>query len=587
MSRDAHDPKGAPYKTRGAPPASSDTVAADTGASSRSDAVLAVTGWAPGTPGVRASSLVGRTIRTVRAREDPSQVLLSVFSEDQLSEQPSSADRRAGFELLLPLDDQPGRSLRERLRAALKDAVRTGRLPSGARLPSTRVLAADLAMSRGVVVDAYAELIAEGFLISRPGSGTVVSNAGRWTTTRPGEASDDLSVPRAGAEQSGVLDLRPGPPDLAAFPRAAWAAAMRDVLRSLPDHELGYVAPWGSDAMRETLAGYLARVRGAMVQSPDVVVVSGVTQGLTILARVLVAVGHRSLAVESPGHASQRDILSRQGLQIVDVPVDAEGVDVDALARTPTRAVVVTPANQYPCGVLLSSARRRALIRWAEDVDGVVLEDDHDSEFRYERVPVGCLQGLSPARVALLGSVSKSLAPGLRLGWVVPPGFLRPAVRAAKRDDDFGTGVLDQHAFSRLVVSGAYDRHVRQLRQRYRERRNALVGALGRDLAGWPIQGQAAGLHVLLRLPLGVDEDALVETALDTGVAVQGTAAMYGALAPVAGLVIGYARAPAGLLDEGVRRLATAAAAVARGRGGSSRGATSRRPRGSTALDYG
>lgn len=236
--------------------------------------------------------------------------------------------------------------------------------------------------------------------------------------------------------------------------------------------------------------------------------------------------------------------------------------------------------------MLLSSARRRALIRWAEDVDGVVLEDDHDSEFRYERLPVGCLQGLSPARVALLGSVSKSLAPGLRLGWVVPPGFLQPAVRALKRDDDFGSGVLDQHAFSRLVVTGAYDRHLRQLRHRYRERRNALVGALGRDLPSWPIQGQAAGLHVLVRLPRDVDEAALVDTALDTGVAVQGTAAMYGSLPPVAGLVIGYARAPIGRLDEGVRRLAAAAAAVARGRGGSSRGAPARRPRGSTALDY-
>lgn len=504
-----------------------------------------------------------------------------------MSEQPPPLkDRRTSFELLLPLDDQPGRTLRERLGAALKDAVRTGRLPPGTRLPSTRVLAADLAVSRGVVVDAYAELIAEGFLISRAGSGTVVSNAGRWTAAGPGEASGDPSAQRAGTEPSGVLDLRPGPPDLAAFPRTAWAAAMRDVLRSLPDHELGYVAPWGSDAMRETVATYLARVRGAMVKSPDVVVVSGVTQGLTLLARVLAAAGHRTLAVESPGHASQRDILSRQGLQILDVPVDSEGVDVDALARTPSRAVVVTPANQYPCGVLLSSARRRALIRWAEDVDGVVLEDDHDSEFRYERLPVGCLQGLSPARVALLGSVSKSLAPGLRLGWVAPPEFLRQAVRAAKRDDDFGTGVLDQHAFSRLVISSAYDRHLRQLRHRYRERRNALVRALGRDLAGWPIQGQAAGLHVLLRLPPGVDEDALVEAALDTGVAVQGSAGMYGTLPPVAGLVIGYARAPIGLLDEGVRRLAAAAAAVASGRGGSSRGATSRRPRGSTALDY-
>jgi len=326
--------------------------------------------------------------------------------------------RRRTSWLPATLSEQPGKTLRQQLREALKEAIRAGLLPAGATVPSSRALAEDLGVSRrGVVVEAYAQLTAEGFLTSRAGSGTIVSDV-----TLPQAPAAPPAGPLAVVDGPPYgIDLRPGLPDLAAFPRAAWLAATRDVLRSLPDEELGYVTPWGASALRNELADYLMRVRAAMVEPDQLVIVSGATQALTLLVRMLTELGHEMLAVESPSNAVQRHVLGRHSPRIVEVPVDDEGIDVTELGRSASRAVLVTPAHQYPSGVVLSPARRSALMRWAERVDGFVIEDDYDSEFRYDRRPVGCLQGLGPQRVALVGSVSKSLAPGLRLGWVVAP----------------------------------------------------------------------------------------------------------------------------------------------------------------------
>ncbi len=382
--------------------------------------------------------------------------------------------RRASW-LPTTLGDRPGRTLRQQLREALKEAIRSGLLPPGEAVPSSRALAEDLGVSRGVVVDAYTQLTSEGFLTSRGGSGTVVSEVAR-PLARP--------VPRLAPSSVEIIqpqiDLRPGPPDLATFPRAMWLAATRDVLRVLPDEELGYVAPWGTVALRQELADYLPRVRSAMVQSDQIVIVTGATQGLTLLVRVLTEAGHTTLAVESPSNAVQRQVLGRHTPQIVEVPVDDEGIDVTALADTSARAVLVTPAHQYPTGVVLSPTRRSALIQWAERVDGIIIEDDYDPGFLYDRRPVGCLQGLSPQRVALVGSVSKSLAPGLRLGWVVAPPPLHESLMSAKRDDDFGGPVIEQHVLARLLAEGGYDRNTRRARRRYADRRAALVTALAR-----------------------------------------------------------------------------------------------------------
>lgn len=458
-------------------------------------------------------------------------------------------------ELLLTLDRTSGVPMRRRLAMALREAVRAGQLAAASTMPSSRILAKDLGLSRGVVVDAYAQLVAEGYLESVPGSGTRV--VARAVAAHPPQAPS--SPPRQSSES---LDLRPGAPDLAAFPRGLWLGSMRAVLQNVPSDELGYVEPWGCWALRAQLAGYLARVRGAMCRPEDVVVVTGATQGITLLMRVLAAAGEQCVAVEDPSNAVQRQVLRRYGLEVLDVPVDDEGIQVDALARSGARAVLVTPAHQYPSGTVLSAQRRSALLQWAKDRQGLVIEDDYDSEFRYDRDPVGCLQGLDPAHVALIGSVSKSLAPGLRLGWVLSPPTLLAELQAAKRDDDFGTPVLEQHTLARLLDGGGYDRHLRQVRRHYRQRRNALVEALGHDLPEWLVMGSAAGLHLVVHLSEGCPEAAVVSAAAERGILLLGLAAMRGTYPGPPGLVLSYARHPPEQLTRAVKQIASALAGI-------------------------
>ena len=493
----------------------------------------------------------------------------------------SGADPATGLHLLLQVGGVPGTNLPTRVAAAVRDAVQAGRLCPGSRLPSSRSLAADLGVSRGVVVAAYAQLVEEGVLSTRAGSGTRVADlpptAGRFS---PAAQQSARSAGRTS------IDLRPGPPDLSTFPRAAWAAAVRDALRALPDSELGYVAPWGTEALRQALSEYLARARGARTSPTSLVVVSGATQALSVLVRVLGAGGHRQLAIESPTDPVRRRALSRHGLRMIDVPVDEEGLDVQALARTSCRAVLVAPADQFAQGTQMSAGRRAALLRWAEERQAVVIEDDCGADFRDKRPPAPCLQGVAPDRVALVGSVSKTLAPGLRLGWVIVPPSLLAGVRATKRDDDFGTDVIGQHALAHLLRSGVYDRHVRGLRSRYKRSRNTLLHALERELPGWRPSGIGAGLHVLLELPAGVDEQTLVAEAASRELLLEGAAEMYGLLRPDPGLVVSHARAPASLLEEGVRRLAEAAHAAQASSRTTRSAASPGAPASATAADY-
>ncbi|QKW40277.1 PLP-dependent aminotransferase family protein [Actinomadura sp. NAK00032] len=339
-------------------------------------------------------------------------------------------------------------------------------------------------------------------------------------------------------------DLTPGRPDLSAFPRERWIAAARAALRTLPNDELGYPDPGGVPVLRAELASYLGRVRAAYADPGRVVIMNGVAQGLSALLALLRASGHRTLAVEDPTSARQLPMMESAGLRLARVPVDGEGVDVAALARSGARAVLVTPAHQYPTGVVLSPARRAALIAWARDVDGLILEDDYDAEFRYDRDPVGCLQGVDPERVVLLGSVSKSLAPALRLGWAVAPPSVVGRLREYRAVTDLGAPVLEQHALTEFLRSGGYDRHLRTMRRRYRARRDALAAALSEHLPGARVRGVSAGIHLYVELPSGSDEDAIVARAARAGVAVAGARPLWwpgrAAAAPPA-LVLGYA----------------------------------------------
>jgi GntR family transcriptional regulator/MocR family aminotransferase len=492
-------------------------------------------------------------------------------------------------ELLVEVSRAGGEPVRAQLRRQLIRAMDTGRLLPGDRLPPSRHLAADLRVARGTVVEVYDQLQHEGYLETRRGSGTLVAE--RTNGHTPVAGPPTTWVPTVPAEAL-LLDLRPGAPDLAAFPRAAWSAATSHVLRTLPDQELGYVPPWGAAALRTQLAGHLSRTRLTAAGPEDVVVTSGVTQALTLTCRVLTDLGHRALAVEDPSNAIQRRVLGRHVPAVLDVPVDEEGLDVGALERSGARAVLVTPAHQHPTGVALSPRRRAALVAWADRVGGWIVEDDYDAEFQFGRLASPSLQGAAPHRVVHVGSVSKTLAPGLRLGWLLAPPALRAALVGVKRDDDFGTSVLTQHALARLLATGTYDRHLRRLRLRYRGQRRALVAALALHLPGWQVQGAAAGLHLCALVPADVDEVAVVDAAAERGLLVLDLGRLRSAPGPP-GLVLGFARMRERQADVAVRRLrdAVAAAATRPAAGGVPRPLSLPDPRsagrlGTTALDY-
>ncbi len=449
-------------------------------------------------------------------------------------------------DLHLPLDRSAGR-LAAQIAAGFRAAVRSGRLTAGTRLPSSRDLARDLDVSRGVVVTAYEQLTAEGFLIARRGDGTRIAPLARpddeaLPPDRP-PAPSPHGEPPPGPQVR--YDLWPSQPDLSAFPRERWIAAARAALRTLPHDALTYPDPAGVPALRAELASYLGRVRAAHADAGRVVIMNGVAHGLSAMIALLRADGHTVLAVEDPTSDRQLPMLAAAGIGVVRVPVDGEGLDVAALAASGARAVLVTPAHQYPTGVVLSAARRAELIAWARGVDGLILEDDYDAEFRYDRDPVGCLQGVDPDRVVLLGSVSKSLAPALRLGWAVAAPSVAERLRDHRVHTDLGAPVLEQHALIEFLAGGGYDRHLRTMRRRYRARRDALAGALREHLPGAMVRGVSAGIHLYVELPDGCDEDEIVARAADLGVAVAGGRPMWSperaAGAPPA-LVLGYAR---------------------------------------------
>jgi GntR family transcriptional regulator/MocR family aminotransferase len=432
--------------------------------------------------------------------------------------------------------------LHHQLEAQLRAAVRGGRLAPGARLPSSRALAAELGVSRGVVVEAYGQLAAEGYLAVRPGAAPVVRAVG----TEPGETRDP---PRA---RPPTHDLRPGLPDLAAFPRDEWGRALRRALAALPDADLGYPDPSGHPRLRAALAGYLGRVRGVVALPERIVVSGGVAEALRLTATVLRERGITTIAVEDPSHAETQRQLAYGGLRPVPVAVDDDGLDPAGIPPD-AGAVLVTPAHHFPTGVVMAPERRAALVAWAERTGGVIVEDDYDAEHRYDRSPVGAVQGLAPEHVVHVHSVSKSLAPALRLGWAVAPAALAPALREAKLRSDLGTPPLEQVALAELIERGELDRHLRRMRPRYRRRRDALVDTLLAGRGDLAVEGVAAGLHVAVRLPPGPQEQDVVSAAAARGVAVA-TVGEHAVAPRPPGLVLGYTRLP----EDGLRAAARA-----------------------------
>ncbi|MEU1402926.1 PLP-dependent aminotransferase family protein [Streptomyces sp. NPDC005728] len=461
----------------------------------------------------------------------------------------------AAWELLLPAASSPPRARGRALQAALREAIRSGRLAPGTRLPSSRDLAADLGVSRGLVTEAYEQLTAEGYLRSGRGAGTWVGDAVR--AARP--PARDLA-PRAPGTRA---DFVPGTPDLSLFPRTAWAAVQRAVLAELPHHDLGYPDPRGLPRLRTALAGLLTRRRGVVADPERIVVVSGVAQASALVGSVLHARGMRTIGVEDPGSPQHDGLYAAAGLRTVPLPLDEDGLALEPLRASGARAVVTTPAHQYPTGIAYSAARRAELLDWARSVDGLVLEDDYDGDFRYDRAPVGALQGLDPERVAYMGSASKSLAPGLRLGWLLVPAALTEEVVERKRTTDLGHPSLDQALFAHFVERGDYDRQLRRCQRAYRERRDTLVAALAEHVPEARVSGIAAGLHAIAELPERYGpEDDFVERVADAGIAVRPLGACTRARTGDGRvrLVLGYAHLAPTRIRAGVRILAEALA---------------------------
>jgi GntR family transcriptional regulator/MocR family aminotransferase len=458
--------------------------------------------------------------------------------------------------LLEPGDGRRG-PLHARLSGALREAIRDGRLPPGGALPPSRTLAEDLGCSRWVVTEAYAQLAAEGYVDARVGSGTRVRSGGRAAAGRPAAEVPPAWVPR--------VDLAPGLPDLRAFPVGRWVSALRAVASTLPYTELGYPDASGHPRLRHVLAEYLTRVRGALVDPADVTVCRGVADGTGRVCRALRAAGIDAVAVEDPGWHRLREAAATAGLRVVPFRVDEHGLRVGDLDDDPAvRAVIVSPTHQFPTGVVLSAERRGAVLDWARRVDGVILEDDYDAEFRYDRRPVGTMQGTDPSRVVLLGSLSKTLSPALGIGWMVaPPAWVGP-LRAATGPPAWPS-TLDQLAFAAFLRAGSYDRHLRAARTRYRRRRDRLVRALAERLPDARLLGVAAGLHLLVTFDGAVDCAAVVGRAAADGMRVANLDTYRcrdGATGP--GLVLGYGNLADGQVDEAVALLATTVAASRR-----------------------
>jgi GntR family transcriptional regulator/MocR family aminotransferase len=457
------------------------------------------------------------------------------------------AEIRTNSELPVLLRPDAHVPLHRQIETSIREAIRAGRLPLGSSLPPTRVLAADLGVSRGVIVEAYQQLAAEGYLASR---------AGGYTQVASGPAPPAVG-PRRAAEPKPAIDLSYGRADVSSFPRAAWLRAIRGALTDAPNEVFGYLTGRGVPQLRTSLAEYLNRVRGTVTEPDHMVICTGYAQGVALLIGVLAATGTKRLALEDP--SSNDDALPAAraaGLEVVGIPVDGDGIRVDLLRDSGADAVILTPSHQWPTGAVLSARNRAAVIGWATERGAIIIEDDYDAEYRYDRTPVGALQGLAPGHVAYGGSASKTLAPGLRLGWFVLPGHLIEPMAAAKIAADRGSPALEQVALADFIARGEFDRHLRRMRPVYRRRRDALLSALARHLPWLQPAGVSAGLHLVTWLPPHLDEDAVVGAARRAGVGLDAVGPYRITNPGPGGLIFGYATVSERAIAEGVARLA-------------------------------
>jgi GntR family transcriptional regulator/MocR family aminotransferase len=459
------------------------------------------------------------------------------------------------IELLLAVTRNGPGTLGAQIEGQLRQAIRAGTLRSGTAIPSTRDLARQIGVSRRVVVDAYAQLAAEGYLRLRQGARPCVS------PTAPPESRRETKA--LALVRDARFDFRPSVPDVSAFPRAAWLRSMRVALATMTDADLGYGDPRGVEVLRAAVGEYLGRVRGVVADPEHIVITSGYTQGLGLVCRALAVGGAKRIGLEDPSNPEDGMIARRAGLEPVAIGVDDAGTRISDLVGVNADAVIVTPAHQNPSGVVLTGERRTDLLAWLGHREAIAVEDDYDAEYRYDRAAVGALQGLDPDRVAYLGSTSKTLAPALRIGWLVVPPRLLDAVVQEKLLADRGTARIEQHALADFLHRGELDRHLRRMRARYRVRRDALTAALSKAFPEATVRGIAAGLHVTLQMPDGDDEQAIRDQAVRRGIRLETLGEYRGdSTGHPPTLLLGYAQMSEPALRAAVRTLADAVRAA-------------------------
>ncbi len=454
-------------------------------------------------------------------------------------------------EFLVQLDRSGPEPIRVQLENSLRQAIRSGRLQAGERLPSSREMARQLSISRGVVQECYEQLYAEGYVSARAGSATRVAEIDATTSTKPPASPTPIARPR--------IDFVHGVPDLASFPRTDWTWAQREACRSAATSAFNYGDPRGNEHARAVMAGYVRRVRGAAVEPDQIVLCAGYAQGIALTLQALAGAGITQIALEDPGYGRGQTLqaILRSGLTADYVPVDGDGLDVAALAATGARAVLVTPAHQWPTGVVLAPHRRHELVAWAKRTDAIIIEDDYDAEFRYDREPVGVVQGLAPDHTVAIGTVSKSLAPALRLGWMLCPPRLVEAIAGQKVLADRGSPTLDQLTLATLIESGRYDRHLRRMRTLYAARRSVLVEALATHASPVRVSGLSAGFHAVAHLPDGLDEPAVIAAAAARSVGLYGMSSNRSSRATTPPcLVLGFGNLGERAIAEGIATVA-------------------------------
>jgi GntR family transcriptional regulator / MocR family aminotransferase len=473
------------------------------------------------------------------------------------------------MQLAIPLSRHSGPLFRQ-VYLGLRQGILSGAFPANGRLPSTRDLADQLGVSRTVVLLAYDQLLAEGFVVGRPGSGTYVSTAAGAGWSAGPETPAKLRLSRYGSSAAAAgpplniparqrralrYDFAYGRSDLEVFPFELWRRILLRCARRAPVSELDYGPPGGNVELQEAICAHLRRSRAVFCDPSQVVIVNGSQQAVDLITRILIERGD-PVAIEDPAYQGGRAALGAAGARLLPVAVDRDGLDP---AKLPGKARIafVTPSHQFPTGAILPLARRLALLEWAKRKNAVVIEDDYDGEFRYGGQPLESLQGLDrEGRVIYIGTFSRTVFAALRIGYLIAPKGLLPAFTAAKWLSDRHTANLEQRALSEFISSGYYERYLRRVRRRNAARRQALLDSIGQFLGERvEVTGDGAGAHVVLWPTRHVVEAAVIASAAAREVGIYGTSPYFLKKPSRTGFLLGYSRMKELEIREGIRRL--------------------------------